>query len=82
MEGFDAIAQVLNTVDGFAALAVAVWVISLGFKRAESIENKYEELVTETMRQNSQNQAALTQLVRELTDIRFRPYDSKNSGLD
>jgi hypothetical protein len=82
MEGLDALSQVFRAVDGVAALAVAVWVISLCSKRSEAMDEKYDEFIKEMQRQHQASEAALMQLVRDLTALRYGAYDHKQSGLD
>lgn len=58
--------QVLSSIDGFIGLAVAVWIISIGIRRLDTIQQQYREFMQTVLQQQQQNNNELMKLVEVL----------------
>lgn len=77
----DVLASLVQSLDGFVALAIAVWVIQIGITRMDSIQSEYREFVESVMNQQQANNDELMKLVSTLcTDVSLPERLRRNSG--
>jgi hypothetical protein len=60
------VVEILKAVDGYVALAVAVWVIQVGLARLEKTDERYNGFVTTVLNQQQANNQSLADLVKDL----------------
>ena len=58
--------NILKSLDSFAALAIAVWIISLGIKRMDLLQAQYTDSMREVLEQQQGNNRELMSLVSSL----------------
>lgn len=66
MSDLELLGQVLNGVDGVMALGIAVWIITSGIKRFDTILQRHEEFTRMVLSQYEANNNELMTLVSQL----------------
>lgn len=73
MDDLQALTTILKSLDSLVALGIAVWIINIGIKQINTLQDKYTENVKAVMAQQHDDNRALMGLVKDLCEQRGQP---------